>query len=109
MKSQHAAHPSPCSANLNFLPQVSERRLLISAPAAPRGAGAEEDALQPLGLSGRPGTGEPPSAHSRWEAGVTRYPHQRNTFTAQHKGHVIKVINACPCFQTALSFNRQQN
>lgn len=33
---------------------------------------------------------------------------ERNTFTEQRSGCVIKLINACPCFQAALSFSRQQ-
>lgn len=63
MKSQHAAYPSPCSANLNFLPQFSERQLLISALAVLRWAEAGVGALQPLGLSGRQGAGKHHSAH----------------------------------------------
>lgn len=34
---------------------------------------------------------------------------ERNTFTEQRTGRVIKLINACPCFQAALSFSRQQD
>lgn len=63
MKSQNAAYPSPRSANLAFLPQFSERRLLLSALAVPRWAEAGVDALQPLGLSGRQGAGKHHSAH----------------------------------------------
>lgn len=34
---------------------------------------------------------------------------EHNTFTEPRNGHVIKLIKACPCFQTALSFSWQQD
>lgn len=57
-----AAHPSPCSAKLSFLPQFPEGQLLIPGLAVPRRAGAEVGAPRPLGLWGCQGAGKHRSA-----------------------------------------------